>query len=111
MSYKITSNYGIPHGGAVAICLPEVWEKMLGVDELNGVFSEIADALGCESPEKAIQWFRDMLVSYEMKYPVAKDYETELQALTDAVNPVRLKNNPVQFTSEELKEMYKRILR
>ena len=30
MSYKLTSLYGLPHGHAVAMCLPEVWEYMLG---------------------------------------------------------------------------------
>ena len=29
MSYKITSMYGLPHGHAVAVCLPEIWEYML----------------------------------------------------------------------------------
>lgn len=29
MSYKITSLYGIPHGHAVAICLPELWKYMI----------------------------------------------------------------------------------
>lgn len=111
MSYKITSSYGIPHGNAVAICLPEVWESMLKDSTLSGTFREIARELGQETPEKAILWFREMLSEYEMKYPEAKDFDVELQMLTDAVNPVRLKNNPVQFTPEELKEMYKRILK
>ena len=29
MSYKLTSLYGIPHGHAVALCLPKVWRHML----------------------------------------------------------------------------------
>lgn len=28
MSYKITSLFGIPHGHAVALCLPAVWRYM-----------------------------------------------------------------------------------
>ena len=55
MSYKITSMYGLPHGHAVAVCLPEVWQYMLdnpsecadprGREYLNGIFGEIARAL------------------------------------------------------------------
>ena len=30
MSYKITSFYKFPHGHAVAVCLPEIWEYMIG---------------------------------------------------------------------------------
>jgi len=29
MSYKITSMYKLPHGHAVAVCLPEIWQYML----------------------------------------------------------------------------------
>ena len=29
MSYKLTSLYGLPHGHAVALCLPEVWMYMM----------------------------------------------------------------------------------
>lgn len=119
MSYKITSMYGIPHGGAVAICLPVVWKKMIDClnrdkifdSNLSCLFSDIADYLGFDSTLAAINWFDDMLRKYEMPYPKARDYEAELQTLTDAVNPVRLKNNPIQFTSEELKEMYRSILK
>ena len=119
MSYKITSMYGIPHGGAVAICLPVVWKKMIDYldsgkyshSNLSILFSDIAGHLGFDSPLAAINWFDDMLRRYEMPYPKACDYEAELQTLTDAVNPVRLRNNPIQFTSEELKEMYRSILK
>ena len=44
-SYKITSLYKLPHGHAVAICLPEIWSYMLGhiencVDIRGGKFVE-----------------------------------------------------------------------
>lgn len=119
MSYKITSMYGIPHGGAVAICLPVVWKKMIDClnkdksmdSNLYKQFSVIAGFLGEKTPVDAINWFNEMLSKYEMPYPKAHDYEVELQTLTDAVNPVRLKNNPIQFTPEELKKMYRSILK
>ena len=60
MSYKITSLYGLPHGHAVAVCLPEIWEYMLihmdkcidvrGTEYLNSIFSSIAQAMRCQAP-------------------------------------------------------------
>ena len=117
MSYKITSNYGIPHGGAVAICLPVVWETMVGClgndtgSDLYRQFVDIAAFFGCGSVSDALRWFNGKLAEYKMPYPIAQDYEMELEELAASVNPVRLKNNPVQFKHDELKEMYRSILR
>ena len=104
-SYKITSLYKLPHGHAVAVCLPEIWEYMLGnmdkcIDSrgkkyLSGIFALITKAMGCEGSEQAIAEFRQMMVDMELKNPVAVKREEELNVLTTSVNPVRLKNNPV----------------
>ena len=114
MSYKITSTYKLPHGHAVAICLPIVWRHMLDKadDSLNKTFSEITDAMGFSSSVAAIEWFEGMLVKYEMKYPVAiNNKEDEVDMLTDAINLVRLKNNPIVFNKEEIKAMYEEIIK
>ena len=104
-SYKITSLYKLPHGHAVAVCLPEIWEYMIGhmdkcIDNrgqeyLSGIFALISKAMGCESPEQAIAEFRQMMVDMELKNPVAGNRAEELEVLSTSVNPVRLKNNPV----------------
>lgn len=115
MSYKLTSMYNLPHGHAVAICLPEVWSMMLKKDcegKLTALFCEIAKALGRSTPQDAVEWFKNVLSEYDIKYPsAAGDREHEITLLAESVNPVRLKNNPVQFTESELKEMYGRILK
>lgn len=110
MSYKLTSLYGIPHGHAVAICLPEVWDAMLdavctdprGTEHLNRVLSDL--------PITPVQ-FRDLLCALEMEYPAAQDKAQDLNVLAGSVNPVRLKNNPVLLDTETLKAMYERIVR
>ena len=104
-SYKITSLYKLPHGHAVAVCLPEIWEFMIGhmdkcIDSrgqeyLVGIFNQIAQAMGCNIPKQAIDRFREMIVNMELKNPVAGNREEELTMLSTSVNPVRLKNNPV----------------
>lgn len=120
MSYKLTSLYGLPHGHAVAVCLPEVWEYMnthsgdctdvRGPEQLNQCFSEIAGALGCGSTEEAIRWFRDLLDELEIGGPVSVSREEELDLLAASVNTVRLKNNPVALNSNVLRKLYERIV-
>lgn len=104
-SYKITSLYKLPHGHAVAVCLPEIWEYMIGhmdkcIDSrgsayLSVIFDLIARAMGCANPVKAIDLFHQMMVDMELKNPVAENKEDDLKVLSTSVNPVRLKNNPV----------------
>ncbi len=119
-SYKITSLYKLPHGHAVAVCLPEIWEYMLGnmdkcidvrgQEYLAGIFNQIAKAMGCESPEQAIVMFREMMIDMELKNPVAGNWEEELNILSTSVNPVRLKNNPVDLSSIVISGIYQQIL-
>lgn len=119
-SYKITSLYKLPHGHAVAVCLPEIWEYMLGhmdkcIDSrgqkyLAGIFDKIAKAMGCESPEQAIAEFRQMMKEMDLKNPVNVNREDELEVLSTSVNPVRLKNNPVELDVASIKALYNIII-
>jgi alcohol dehydrogenase class IV len=113
--------YKLPHGHAVAICLPEVWNYMnshmeecideRGPDYLRGVFSDIADTLECADAKSTVVWFRDFLTELEMNYPMAGNRDAELEVLTASVNSVRLKNNPVVLDSTALRGLYERILK
>lgn len=119
-SYKITSIYKLPHGHAVAVCLPEIWEYMLGnIDKcidvrgqeyLADIFNQIAFAMGCDSPLKAIGVFREMMVEMELKNPVAVNREEDLEALSTSVNPVRLKNNPIGLDVKTIHSIYEKIV-
>ncbi|MBO4428354.1 MAG: iron-containing alcohol dehydrogenase, partial [Clostridia bacterium] len=112
MSYKITSLYKIPHGAAVAVCLPEVWEYMLahpekcidprGIAYLTKTLSEISVDL---------DWFKALLAELEAEYPKTTDREKEISVLAESVNPVRLKNFPTELTADVLKKMYERIVK
>lgn len=121
MSYKLTSMYGIPHGHAVALCLPEVWQYMLehpeyctdprGVVHLTSVFEGLARIMGCDSPEKAVMLFREILSKLELPRPMCSNRDEELELLAASVNPVRLKNNPVSISGEKIRQLYETILR
>lgn len=114
MSYKITSLYHFPHGHAVAICMPEVWEYLLthiddcvdtrGKEYLKETLLHISEMI---TPDQ----FKSMLAKMDMKYPEAREKESELEILSKSVNPVRLKNFPVALNMDATKKMYRRIVR
>lgn len=113
MSYKITSLYGFPHGHAVAVCMPEVWEYLLthtndcvdkrGKEYLQETLSHISEIINLEQ-------FKSMLFGLEMKNPESKEKERDLELLAKSVNPLRLKNYPVVLNTDTMKEMYRRII-
>lgn len=113
MSYKITSLYKLPHGHAVALCMPYVWEYMLenpekcidkrGVASFKATMDEIETLI-------TLNDFKNMLESMKMNAPTSIDKENDLDILASSVNPIRLKNNPVGLSSDVLKDMYRRIV-
>lgn len=115
-SYKITSLYKLPHGHAVAVCFPEIWEYMInnmdkcidkrGQDYLNDIFNLIAFSMGCKTPRQAISVFRAMMKNMDLQNPIAGDREWELRILSTSVNPVRLKNNPIEIGEKEAYYLY-----
>lgn len=115
-SYKITSLYKLPHGHAVAVCLPEIWEYMIGhmdkcidgrgQEYLSGIFALISKAMGCDSPEQAIAAFRQMMVEMDLKKPMAGNRNDEIDVLAHSVNPVRLKNNPISLDKSAILNLY-----
>lgn len=121
MSYKITSLYGLPHGHAVAVCLPEIWEYMIGhmdkcIDKrgreyLATIFDKIAKAMGRESPEQAIADFHRMMNEMDLERPESKNRVEEMKILSSSVNPVRLKNNPVELVVNAIYSLYDIIVR
>lgn len=119
-SYKITSLYRLPHGHAVAVGLPEIWQYMLdhadkcidkrGQAYLAGVFDNISKAMGCSSVEEAIATFRYMLKEMDIPNPVSDNRPSDISILTSSVNPIRLKNNPVELDEETIRSLYEIIV-
>ena len=120
MSYKLTSMYGLSHGHAVALCLPEVWMYMMehpekcvdprGDDHLEFVFEWLGQILQCDSAYKGLMMFRAVMFALDMPQPQSRDFKTELDILSHSVNPVRLKNNPIALDEDAIRSIYERIL-
>ena len=120
-SYKLTSWYGLPHGHAVAVCLPVIWEYMLdnveqscidsrGADYLINVFNQIAQALHCNSAREGVVFMRRLIDAMQLANPIGKDRTSELDMLVSSVNPIRLKNNPVRLDEAAIRGIYERIV-
>ena len=121
MSYKITSLFSLPHGHAVAVCLPEIWEYMLanpdkcidsrGKEYMLDVFHSIASSMGRKDPKDAILVFRDIMNALDLRNP-SRDRcpEDAFLTLCHSVNPVRLKNNPVFLNPDAIASLYSIIL-
>ena len=115
-SYKITSLYKLPHGHAVAVGLPVIWEYMLGnmnkcidvrgKDYLYGIFNQIAQAMGCDNPYQAISTFHVLMEEIALSNPLSQNREEDLKILSASVNPVRLKNNPIELDSTATRSLY-----
>ena len=134
-SYKLTSLFGLPHGHAVALCLPEIWEFMLAKNRLD-CFTDIAHAMGTETPEDAISLFRSMMLSMGLSgqtmHPQARkdgrwpsgaqsapdcsdplsepERSSVLKTLASSVNPIRLANNPVPISETDALAIYSKVL-
>lgn len=120
MSYKITSLYKLPHGHAVAVCLPEIWEYMIahmdkcidgrGADYLRKTFEKISKTMGLtKGPVEAVITFRQMLDALDLDHPTS-EYKEDLDVLSKSVNPIRLKNNPVSLDDQAIRKLYQHIV-
>ncbi len=117
MSYKMTTLYGIPHGHAVGISLPHIWEFMnanlsecidpRGEEYISKIFRDIALSLGGKIAEDGVAIFKELLAEIEIEGPKAST--DELEILASSVNTGRLKNNPVRLTYETLYNLYTKI--
>lgn len=119
MSYKITSLYELPHGHAVAVCLPEIWEYMIGnmdkcrdprgKEYLDDIFRQISLSMGCKDVMDAIGKFRNILLKCRINMDGKELADEQLSLLANSVNPIRLKNNPVQIMGNAIIILYKGI--
>ena len=119
-SYKITSLYGTPHGLAVALSFPEIWQYMndnmdkccdsRGKDYLAETFVEIAHTMGVATVEEAIGVFREILSKMQVGKPHSNSREKAIELLANSVSPFRLKNNPVELSLETMRNIYDTIM-
>lgn len=119
MCYKLTGLYHISHGHAAALCISQLLPYMIahtekcidsrGAAYLQGIFVEIAEAMGGTCAIDAASIFSKLLTSLELEVPTAE--EQDFVKLKNSVNPIRLKNNPIELDVETIDWLYHQILR
>ncbi len=120
MCYKLTSMYGIAHGHAAALCVNKLWPFMVnntqksndarGKEYLDNMFSQLAQIMGCKSVKEATVKFSSILQKLNIEIPNVKNVD-DFDMLKISVNPVRIKNNPIKLTEEDINILYHQILR
>ena len=118
MCYKLTSLFGCAHGHAAALCDRVLFPWMMnhthlcidprGEEFLNNIFDQIANAMGCATPEEAADRFNTIFTGLDLEIPFAN--EEQFAILRSSVNPVRLKNHPVRLDLESIDFLYHQIL-
>lgn len=119
MSYKLAKMMNIPHGHAVMLCLPEVWEYMLenlaacvderGQEYLRETFVLLAGCLKQKTPKHAIKFLKKLRYQWQLNCP-KKLKEKQIDELVDSVNMERLKNFPINIKKENMRCIYRNII-
>lgn len=101
LSYRITSQYGVPHGHAVALSIAGLFEKnMTAIPDLPRLLA----AMGIEA-DGVREHFDKLMHAVGLAASTAALGITNVEELADAVNPQRLANNPILLSRDDLVEI------
>ena len=119
MCYKVTSLFGSAHGHAAILCDRVLFPWMVdntdkcidprGEEYLKKTLDEIGIAMGCADAKTGAEKLIEIFESLEFEIPTATTEQYE--ELKTSVNPVRLKNHPIELTVETIDMLYHEILR
>ena len=115
MSYRITTLYRIPHGHAVAICLPIVWRYIAdnmnlcqdsrGIGHLQKSMRTICELFESDNDVDAIEKYQNILKRLQIE-PPTNICDKDLVDMEQSVNMERLGNTPVSIDSSDIHELY-----
>jgi alcohol dehydrogenase class IV len=124
ISYPLTANFGIPHGQAVSLTLPDllVFNSRVGnedcLDTRGSQFvqyqvARICQSFGLEDSQQTARklkgWFKD--IGLKTSLSEFGIIESELSFITEqSFAPERMANNPRRITAENLRELLGAIL-
>ena len=117
LSYKITSEYGIPHGHAVALTISQLFEFNKNVNEQNcadtrGVnfvkdrMKELSQLVSNE-PKK---YFSNLFKQIELENLFSKIGVNDIDLIVSSVNIQRLKNNPTMLNNFDINIFFKGVI-
>lgn len=109
LSYTLTTEYGIQHGQAVAICLIHALEYAENTGNFSDKLKDLSSALLCDDNQtpsqklSAIYHDMDMLHRFDLSNANAKN-------LAQKVNAERLNNSIISFEFDDLCNIYADII-
>lgn len=119
-SYGITSHHGVPHGHAVWLTLPRIFEihatasagmvtDPRGIEHFTSVMSRLMDILGIASPEDSARHLKSFLQAIKVESDMAElgaATNKQREFLSQQVNMQRMSNNPVSLRQEQVNNIF-----
>jgi len=119
ISYPITSHFGIAHGHAVALTMPQLIEfnyyvndndcnDKRGVDFVKKQLNEVIELIGCKTASDAKTKFNELMNDIGIESSLNKlDIDrTGVKLIIDnGFTPSRMNNNPRKITKKDLKNI------
>lgn len=112
-SYAFTSKYGIPHGHAVWLTLPKIFQlhfnKAMDADDFtSSEMSGLVEILGIKNPNQSELHLSEFCRSLdvEIDFGKLKIGLCDREEISSKVNLERLKNNPFEFDQIDIAEIF-----
>lgn len=83
---------------------------MLFRDYLANIFNKISKSLGVNNSKEAISLFRDIMSQISLQKPISDNLNSDILTLSNSVNSVRLRNNPVELGKDVIYFLYSCII-
>ncbi len=119
MCYKITSLLGCAHGHSVILCVRMLYPHMIesiekctdprGKDYLRETIDELGRLLGGSDALSGAERLNEFFNELELEVPAVT--KEQLRIMVDGVQTNRLGNYPVSLDTEDVRELYRKILR
>ncbi len=109
MSYTLTSDYGVKHGQAAAICLIYALKYAEQFYDLNTGYSVLYNALGCKKEQSISERLLDIYNSMKPEHNFDLS-QADADTLVKKVNVERLGNSAFSFDEKALREIYSEII-
>ena len=119
-SYGFSSLYGIPHGHAVWLTLPKIFQihnhietsaerENRGQQYFRDTISKLRDIIGIGADIEAVPFFNQMLNSIGVKAGITDNLDLSSEqktVLSNSANNDRMTNNPVIFSDVQIKWIF-----
>lgn len=119
-SYAFTSHYGVPHGHAVWLTMPSIFEihatascdvviDPRGVKHFTAIMTALMNSCGISCPTDSQRFWKSYLKAIDVESEISRigvDTVAKRSFLSKQVNLQRMSNNPVGFTATHVNRVF-----